>query len=303
MPRRHQDHRRDCVSCTNMACIWRPEKNQHVRSRKYKRFVELVSTVSRNIVALFDVDLRRMGTTVAVFVGRTWRSRLPVGDRRATLMHRPRHCATRRDAISVGKVSRGEIKPLIRSKRTAAAVFSAQPFNSKLDIGPALTHAEEKCRRGSEAVAKGRSNRGWVSAKRAGCGRPFTYARVSSTSMHDAPIFRRWIEIENNVVRGRQPDRIEIGRWDWHLLRSTSLLPSGHLFLLPVLVLRRLSSNGWCPRSSLDSRDTQNRSHLAVNLFFFWLLDWISSRRVEVHGIRKQPNSWHVNGRARARDI
>ena len=31
----------------------------------------------------------------------------------------------------------------------------------------------------------------------------------------------------------RPPDSIETRRWDWHLLRSTSLLPSGHLFLLP----------------------------------------------------------------------
>lgn len=36
---------------------------------------------------------------------------------------------------------------------------------------------------------------------------------------------------------------------------------------------------------------------------FILLLDWISSRRVEVHGIRKQRYSWHVNGRARAPPI
>lgn len=67
----------------SLAPIWRASGVQKRSSMSdlgnIKRFVELVSTVSRNIAALFDVDLRRTGTTVAVFVGRTWRSRFARG--------------------------------------------------------------------------------------------------------------------------------------------------------------------------------------------------------------------------------
>lgn len=138
--------------------------------------------------------------------------------------------------MSVGKVSRAELSRLSRSQRAAAAVFSTHPFNSEaFDTScPALT------RRGRSVAEEplslpllrrrkgGGNNRGWYLLSEQAAA---TLHRRARTSKHDVPISLAMDRGRATLASTPRSDRIEILVWDWHLLRLTSLLAAGHLFL------------------------------------------------------------------------